>query len=480
MLNALQKNCISLAMVATICGIFILFVPFQISLIVLLAFMICIGFFRFPKVILAVFSVYLLFQGFVAFQFEKIPQLEAVIKRSEEGLVLTFFLITIIKNASLNKILWRRSDIDIPLSLLVVIAICSSIKNRIVPYQMAFFDLFLLLKGFMVFYIFYSLKFSSENLSKTMKAFFGLAVIVLMLGIVDLIAPQSFRALIHSRQFVEYRFGIPSVQSIFIHPGVFGWFMAFSACFALAFYSVVGKKKYLFLFVMFLFGLILSMRFKPMIGILFAGLLPFFIISGKRRIKFIAIACCLLLLLGVFFGARAKLLIDDKVHTYLRGPRLENVARNVLYSTGFRIAKDFFPFGSGLGTFGGWIAAIYYSPLYSRYGISSVYGLEKDGHFLTDTFWPYITGQFGFIGILMYVWILFSFSYTMMKIFKRTDDLIVKAFALGVMMVLVEAVFESVAQPIFLSPPPYFFIFACLGLANSRLIEHNDSKNILG
>jgi len=103
----------------------------------------------------------------------------------------------------------------------------------------------------------------------------------------------------------------------------------------------MNKKKYLVFFAIFLFGLTASMRLKPIVGILFASLIPLFVISGKRKARFIFAAFCVLLLFAIIFGAKAKLLVDDKVYTYLQGNQLGNVARNVLYSTSFRIAGDF-------------------------------------------------------------------------------------------------------------------------------------------
>jgi hypothetical protein len=143
------------------------------------------------------------------------------------------------------------------------------------------------------------------------------------------------------------------------------------------------------------------------------------------------------------------------------------VARSVLYNTSFRIAKDFFPFGSGLGTFGGWISALYYSPLYTQYNISNVYGLEKGGKFLMDTFWPYLIAQFGIFGAILYCLILVSLLIGMINIYKKSDDLFMKSFALGSSLILMEAVFESIAVPIFLRPPEYYFIFMSLGIARS-------------
>jgi len=63
-------NHILLAVLSVACGIFVLAVPSQITLITLLALIICIGFFKFPKTILVTLSAYLLLQQFIAYQFK--------------------------------------------------------------------------------------------------------------------------------------------------------------------------------------------------------------------------------------------------------------------------------------------------------------------------------------------------------------------------------------------------------------------------
>jgi len=171
------------------------------------------------------------------------------------------------------------------------------------------------------------------------------------------------------------------------------------------------------------------------------------------------------------------MLFEDRLYSYFQNPDLSNQARNVLYTTSFRIARDFFPLGSGLATFGGWISDLYYSPLYTKYGISSVYGLQKGGNFITDTFWPYVIAQFGFIGASCYIWILISLFYSTVKALKKLDNLFLKAFVLGSLMILAEAVVEAIADPVFSKPPQHFFIFASLGIANSLNKALNLNRN---
>lgn len=79
------------------------------------------------------------------------------------------------------------------------------------------------------------------------------------------------------------------------------------------------------------------------------------------------------------------------------------VPRTVLHVVGFKILMDFFPLGSGLGTFASHLSGKYYSNVYDMYGISNVIGMNREKYnFISDVFWPYIYGQFGIFGLLLY------------------------------------------------------------------------------
>ena len=83
----------------------------------------------------------------------------------------------------------------------------------------------------------------------------------------------------------------------------------------------------------------------------------------------------------------------------------ERMARPETYKTGLLIMKDYFPFGSGLGTFASAAAAKEYSPLYYKYKIDDIWGLTPENSMiLADTFYPIVYSQFGFFGALMFLW----------------------------------------------------------------------------
>lgn len=81
-------------------------------------------------------------------------------------------------------------------------------------------------------------------------------------------------------------------------------------------------------------------------------------------------------------------------------------ARGEMVTAAFSIAHDFFPLGSGFATFGSAVTTDprYYSPIYFLYGLSSIWGLQPgSAFFVSDTFWPTVLGEFGVIGLAIYV-----------------------------------------------------------------------------
>jgi hypothetical protein len=70
---------------------------------------------------------------------------------------------------------------------------------------------------------------------------------------------------------------------------------------------------------------------------------------------------------------------------------------------------DFFPLGSGFGTFASYLSGRYYSNIYDLYGISNVIGMTREKYnYISDVFWPYIYAQFGIFGLALYVKLIFS------------------------------------------------------------------------
>lgn len=88
-------------------------------------------------------------------------------------------------------------------------------------------------------------------------------------------------------------------------------------------------------------------------------------------------------------------------------------SRGALIFYSFIIAKDHFPLGAGFGTYGTEFSRNVYSPLYSMYGLSNIWGLTMDHpSYITDTMWSGIIGETGYLGLVsILVFFIFIFKY---------------------------------------------------------------------
>jgi hypothetical protein len=108
----------------------------------------------------------------------------------------------------------------------------------------------------------------------------------------------------------------------------------------------------------------------------------------------------------------------------------ENAPRFLIYKNSVVTANNYFPLGSGLGTYGGEMARRNYSQLYYNYGFNKIWGMNKKyGQFLNDNYWPMILAQFGYFSVIAIVaiyYILFKELYGIKK--KKLKTLCVISF----------------------------------------------------
>lgn len=88
---------------------------------------------------------------------------------------------------------------------------------------------------------------------------------------------------------------------------------------------------------------------------------------------------------------------------YVSGMDSEELARPMTYRIAFtQILWDYFPFGSGMGSWGCAAAADYYSPLLYKYHMNKVWGCTPDlPMFVADAFYPTLC-QLGVVGIFFF------------------------------------------------------------------------------
>ena len=119
-------------------------------------------------------------------------------------------------------------------------------------------------------------------------------------------------------------------------------------------------------------------------------------------------------------------------------------ARPALYIVGAEIMFRYFPFGSGLGTFGSYLSGAYYSPLYYKYGISAVLGLRPNEYnYMADVFWPCIYAEFGVFGLLLYLRLIIKQLSNNIRLSKSADH------AMGIIILWVYILLASGGEAVF-------------------------------
>lgn len=142
-------------------------------------------------------------------------------------------------------------------------------------------------------------------------------------------------------------------------------------------------------------------------------------------------------LLIIFSTVVVLFYAKDKIAFYFLNPynedNLEGAGRASLYVTSLDVLNDYIPFGSGFGTFADIGAALYYSPLYYKYQLDSVYGLSpSNGMFLCDAFFPDLA-QFGIVGVILFLYFWYWIFALLKKNFHKNNDL--KLYKIGLLII---------------------------------------------
>ncbi|MBN8048017.1 hypothetical protein J0A94_09220 [Paraclostridium bifermentans] len=206
---------------------------------------------------------------------------------------------------------------------------------------------------------------------------------------------------------VRFNF-IETVSVGFGHPSELS-FMAISIMvLQLYMYILLGKnlKKYKYILIKSFFIVLFAGRINSIIFCL-AYIIIFNINNITKKLK----KSYIIPFIPIFIYISKSRIISE----FLK----DDSARGTLYKVSWKIAKDFFPLGSGFGTFGTEFSRRNYSPLYYRYHISSKYGLSPEWPaYITDAHWAATLGETGFVGIFIYATICIIMTYIVLGVEK--------------------------------------------------------------
>lgn len=383
--------------------------------------------------------------------------------------LMAFFSLAIITTTSLfnKKIKLFKGEVYIAilLFLIVIIGLLSnyhSFKLGYITNNIAIVgDIINFYKAFLVYF---GIRLLSNNINseKILVKLSKYAEIAFYILIIFLIVDFIFKL------FPQYtRYGIKSYQLFFTHTSRYSF--AFAFIFLLLFLKYYNSKKGFLLFVLS-FGL-LSLRVKFFAFYFVAIIILFF---GKKLVKIPRKT--LLIVLGIFLFIMSIVFKDQLIMYFSFDAIDEGWSRGIVLYYSFIIGNDFFPFGTGFGTYSSYFSGKYYSWVYEVYGIENVYGISKIyWGFIADQFWPMVLGQFGYFGLIAFITIIYKYIMLFIVNLKSSMNLRQKQFMYVSLLGLLLLLIDSSSDAIF-TQNRAVVIFSLFGLLINSYKSSNEIK----
>lgn len=422
----------------------------------------------------------------------------SAIKQTDEVAIIGLVAITVFRR---RRALLGRISILREASLvgIVTLALVSSLAND-VPVRLWAPGLVLLLKGLAFFYVVLHQRITERDVRSVATVVVAMSIGLLVGGVVELIRPDIIEAIRLSPN-AGARGVLPSIKSLFVHPVLFAWSSSFVAIYLFTGFAVTRRRWMLVLATLLSAGTILAARRRAMVALgaaVVAGLVAAAIRAPRRwtaAVRQWAMPVASLVVLFAAFQPGLTALYERTINDYVPQPSpterptaapgetLEPLpsedpdddgladtstpARLALYRGAVEIATDEFPLGAGLGRYGSWMSRVEYSPLYVEYGLSKVYGLRpKNPKFATDTFWPQIAGELGWLGVAAYGGFLGAIGLGLWRASRRAwPSPLMTVVVTGSSLVLVQSLVESLASAMFHSPARVYLALGAMALA---------------
>lgn len=365
-----------------------------------------------------------------------------------------------------NRIIWT--------SLLVIFVFHSILEDVIYPLK--YFDEVIALFCFPLagYHYFVKKRFIGRKSSKTKKAELGLLVTFLLCGLagnilyhfqpwwvvgVSAVLSAKFFMILISAGYIQKYLQIDLEKQGSIIQGVsmvwFGYYIisllasgylevpeAWDICAksSLLFALLIFCEKrniwiYRICLLMMAGMLVLSGKEKAYGAIFIFGIFYYLIVHRQLQAK---LRYILYMAVPIFFLAWDKI-----YYYYVQGQG--RFAKSIMTSTSLQIAKDYFPIGTGFGTFGSTYAKEVYSPVYVLYGLAENAELGVQSRkYLTDQFWPILFGETGILGTVLYCGLILILFVQIQRVFyynKRKYCLLLFMFVFMLMTTFTEAGF---------------------------------------
>ena len=356
-----------------------------------------------------------------------------------DEIYVVFLFLRLIQKNGIRKLQNNKNDFFIFSfwCVFLIVGLMSNIVNRYVSISWGIFDAFICSKFIIVYF---ALKYSVGSkvvlikIAKQIAKICRICIVAFfILTFVNIFVPVFPRA--------EYRFFMESIQLFFGHPTFYAATAITCVGALIASESYEHKRNNEIFIYMGLFCVASTLRMKAVaasLGVLFLYL--YFIKFGFRNVK------VAFLMAGIVIFC----LVYDQIQFYYGGNYLydDNFVRERMLQDSIIIANQHLPLGSGFGSFASDIAKKAQTQLYS------IYGYKLDSKYLTDSFWPIITAQCGWIGVLAFCGTMVNLIKNILKLLKIDKKIFCSSCSLLLYLLICSlgetAFFHPVCVPMFL------------------------------
>ena len=392
------------------------------------------------KIILISLFYFMIFQNVL----ENYFNIFGILDEAMSAAIVIIAIINILYSRRKYVICKNNKKILVSVLALIIIGIIGNLKTDYQTMIPALKDAVCVLKG-IITYVFIPLCLSNLNLDEYLTTMNNHLKFITGLVFLTVIANLLFDIF----PYYEIRFGIKSQQIFFTHPT----YLASFSVIIIILLSVnlrehEENKKYIILMLLVLAS---TLRFKSIAFIPIYMYLYYIVFKKQRKLQLLDVG--ILCVLGGVFAI-------SQVMEYFNNP---DWARNVLTMNSLNIAKDNFPIGTGFGTYASWASGESYSNIYYDYNISTTWGISPDFYeFIADTFWPMIIGQFGVLGLGIYIYIL-------LRIYKNIINNDNLDYYFGQILALLYLIILSIAEASFSGPIVVVYMALIAVLGNKKI-----------
>lgn len=352
-----------------------------------------------------------------------------------------------------------------------VFGMISAVLNN-VPLGTWILSGFLFLKGPLLMLGVLQIDWRRDDIPKIIR--FGTAglLMILLSAVANAMAPEAWNAVV-GRQAVSYRLGIPSLTGIFDHPVGLGSIMGMAFLAVLSYRRII-ERSILSLTLLLASGAVglLTFRRKSIASVVIVAIGSRMAQPGMRTRFTIALAAFVPIALVIGWEPFMDV-VTNAYKEYFSN--VNTTARTIMTIDSVTLAAAAFPFGVGFGRFGSAVASSNYSPLYDELGYTRIHGMGpgENGGYLTDTFWPAILAESGFIGLLCYLIGLLLLIRPAWRLMRNSGQPHVQWLGAVVVAWMGQLLIESIVAPVFTGPPMFGPVFMLAGIATAVYLRES-------